>query len=257
MKTKTTLYDREFKSFALLSILVLFFLISVLVIFTRSYSYTRVPAYGYTLLILISVITVLISIAVSSVIAVSFTYRSKHVSRHFLWLIKIGMDFFMPNIISLSILLGYNKDAVRMFYIALNNIAVQSQMKKYSPGQILVLIPHCAQDSGCIHRITNDIGNCKRCGRCSIGKIAELAEKTGVCVSVVTGGTAALNAVSKNKPQLILASACERELVSGIIEVRRTPVIGMSNMRPNGPCSNTVVDVQSLEENLMRFISHD
>lgn len=257
MRTKTALLDKEFKSFVFISALVIFFLFLVLMIFIYNFFNTTVPAYEYTLLALMSIIIVLLLFMVSSVIAVSFTYRSKRVSLCFLWLVKIGMDFFMPHIIFLAMLLGYSKDAVRVFYINVNNIIVKSGTNKYSPKSILVLIPHCAQDSRCIHRITNDIGNCKRCGRCSIGKVAELAERTGICISVVTGGTAALNTVSKNKPCLILASGCERELVSGIIEVRKIPVIGMLNIRPNGPCNNTVIDVHSLEENLKHFISQD
>lgn len=255
MKAKTDTLGKELKSFVILSALVIFFLFSILALFINIYSNTTLPIYEYTLIVLISVIILLLLVIVPSAIAISFAFQNKCAGRYYLWLVKIGMDFLLPNIIFLSALLGFNKDAARTFYISINNILVRSGNRKYSPDSILLLIPHCAQDSKCIHRITNDIGNCKRCGRCTICKVAELAEKTGVCAAVVTGGSAALNMVSKKKPRLILASGCERELVSGMIEVRKVPVVGITNIRPNGPCNDTLIDLNILQETLEYFIS--
>ena len=54
------------------------------------------------------------------------------------------------------------------------------------------------------------------CGKCSIGKIRELAEKRNMHFSVATGGTLARQIVREYRPQAIVAIACERDLISGM-----------------------------------------
>ena len=98
------------------------------------------------------------------------------------------------------------------------------------------------QNSECEYKITFDTNNCKRCGKCTIGEILDIADEYRVKVKVVTGGTAARNLVGKEKPEIILSVACERDLSEGISEVSKIPVIGVLNTRPNGPCIDTCVD---------------
>jgi len=141
-------------------------------------------------------------------------------------------------------------DTVRRTYIDINNIIVESNNISYKPEDVLLLVPHCLQYSECKFRITIDINNCKACGRCSIGRIKTLAEREGVVVKVVTGGTAAREVVKKYRPKIILSVACERDLSEGIADVRGIPVIGVLNKRPNGPCFNTTVDTDEFEERL-------
>ena len=57
------------------------------------------------------------------------------------------------------------------------------------------------------------------------------------------------------RPNAILAVACERDLTSGIQDVFPMPVIGVLNRRPNGPCFNTSVDIDAIEEEIKTFIS--
>lgn len=68
-------------------------------------------------------------------------------------------------------------------------------------------------------------------------------------------GTLARQAVKKVRPKAILAVACERDLTSGIQDVFPMPVIGVLNRRPNGPCFNTSVDIDAIEEEIKTFIS--
>ena len=75
-----------------------------------------------------------------------------------------------------------------------------------------------------------------------------LAECSGCHFSVATGGTLARQIVQESRPQAIIAIACERDLVSGMQDVFPLPVLGLLNQRPNGPCFNTQVDVQALQQ---------
>jgi hypothetical protein len=109
------------------------------------------------------------------------------------------------------------------------------------------------QSKDCNNRITENISNCKRCGCCKVGELADLADLLGINVVVSKGGTAARNSVKEYMPDLILAVACERELVSGIGDVGGIPAIGVINQRPNGYCTNTTVDMTELKNILQEL----
>jgi hypothetical protein len=71
---------------------------------------------------------------------------------------------------------------------------------------------------------------------------------------VATGGTLARQIVYTTKPQAVLAIACERDLMSGIQDVYPLPAVGVLNIRPNGPCFNTHVDVEAVRRELEKII---
>jgi len=110
----------------------------------------------------------------------------------------------------------------------------------------LILLPHCLQHHECPWKITFDIENCRRCGKCDIAKLAEIAEFYNTEVRVATGGTLARKVVSDYRPTMILAVACGRDLSSGIIDSHPIPVFGIPNIRPFGPCFDTRVDVDEI-----------
>lgn len=60
--------------------------------------------------------------------------------------------------------------------------------------------------------------------------------------------------VYKTRPKAVLAIACERDLMSGIQDVYPLPAVGVLNIRPNGPCYNTHVDIEAVKEELAKII---
>jgi hypothetical protein len=48
--------------------------------------------------------------------------------------------------------------------------------------------------------------------------------------------------------------ACERDLSSGIQDSYPLPVFGVLNSRPQGPCYDTLVDLEKVEEALKTFL---
>ena len=48
--------------------------------------------------------------------------------------------------------------------------------------------------------------------------------------------------------------ACERDLSSGIQDSYPLPVFGVLNSRPHGPCYDTLVDLEKVEEALKTFL---
>jgi Protein of unknown function DUF116. len=100
---------------------------------------------------------------------------------------------------------------------------VNSRHEKYLPEELLILTPHCLQFNECKFKVTNDIDNCRRCGKCQVSDLIKLKEKYGVKVAVATGGTLARKVVKDIKPKAIIAIACERDLTSGILDVKKYP----------------------------------
>jgi hypothetical protein len=75
-----------------------------------------------------------------------------------------------------------------------------------------------------------------------------------VGLAVATGGTLARRIIVERRPKLIIAVACERDLSSGIQDSYPLPVFGITNHRPHGPCYDTEVDLERVEEALKLFL---
>jgi len=239
---KVKYLDKHIKKFTFFSTAAIFVFFACTFILISIYRFSSIILYKAILLFSIVVTIIATLFFIPIVLIIHSSYRRKHAGGIMLWGTKIGVRLLLPFTIFLTDLFKRDGNDLRRFYIELNNILVNSQKRKYSPQKILLLLPHCLQDSGCRHKITNDIGNCRNCGKCHIGEIKLMAEDVGVEVRIATGGTLARNIVAEKKPDIILAVACERDMASGIADVKDIPVIGLINERPNGPCNNTSVD---------------
>lgn len=160
----------------------------------------------------------------------------------------------LPLMTGVGRLFGISKDQVRRSFIEINNQLLLAQHPKALANELLLLMPHCLQFHECQFRITGNVIHCKRCGKCPIKGLAELSEKYGVGLAVATGGTVARRIVVERRPKLIIAVACERDLSSGIQDSYPLPVFGITNYRPNGPCFDTLVNLERVEEALKTFL---
>ncbi|WP_207727031.1 DUF116 domain-containing protein [Anaerosolibacter carboniphilus] len=169
-------------------------------------------------------------------------------------LVQYSMGAMYPRMMYITQLFGLDKDNIQKIFSEINNRLILSQRIQVKSEEILILLPHCLQKSDCKHKITNEISNCKRCGACDIDSLIALKEKYGVNIFVATGGTIARKIIKEQKPKAIIAVACERDLSSGILDVKGIPVIGLLNDRPEGPCINTRVKIDKAEEMIRYFI---
>jgi len=159
-----------------------------------------------------------------------------------------------PFMILMGKLVGVSKERVQQSFIELNNHLVRSNNHRTRPNQLLVLLPHCIQDFDCEIKITGNIRNCKGCGKCEIKDLIELSNQYQVKIAVATGGTLARRIIVENKPEAIVAVACELDLTSGIQDSYPIPVIGILNERPHGPCINTKVDIRKVRDAILDFL---
>lgn len=160
------------------------------------------------------------------------------------------LKMLFPVVLRVAKFFRIDKDKVIRSFIAVNNELVLEAIKNKKIDKLLVLLPHCIQLEDCDLKISKDISICKKCGKCDIGDLAKLAEKYILNIKVATGGTIARRLVKDSRPDLIIAVACERDMLSGIQDTYPLPVIGLLNDRPNGPCINTKVSVELIEKAL-------
>lgn len=144
--------------------------------------------------------------------------------------------------------LGLDQDWIKNSYIQVSNQLVKVRQRDKPLQRILILAPHCLQESECPYKVTASPANCQRCGKCLIPALQDLAQKYQAELRLVTGGTSARKVLKDTRPQGVVAIACERDLTSGIQDSMGLPVIGVINERPEGPCHNTRVDLVKVEE---------
>jgi len=204
--------------------------------------------------ILGGIFTLIIAVAffgiVNLVLAVSgMPYLSILQKQTYTWI-----NLLFPTAVRLGKLFGVTRRQLEGSFIAVSNLLFNRKQIRVPAERLLVLTPHCLQLASCPHKITRDPHNCKRCGGCDIGALVTLADEMGFHFFVATGGTLARQVVYKSRPKVVLAIACERDLMSGIQDVYPLPAVGVLNIRPNGPCYNTHVDMDEVRRQIERIV---
>lgn len=210
--------------------------------------------------LLFMILNILVWILILTILFSAFiTYRvilDKEVS---IKLMKINLNIFTKlfNMITyLSYIFDFSKDDIRKIYIKLNNSYIYKNKYNIDNKDILVLIPHCIQKNSCKLKVTSSINNCKSCGICNVSDLLKLNEKFGVEVFIATGGTLARKKIIEKRPKAVVAVACERDLTSGIQDIKNIPVLGVFNKRPNGPCFDTKIDIKEVEDAIIFLIGN-
>lgn len=131
--------------------------------------------------------------------------------------------------------------------VRLNNLSVRGRRTRVRANEILMLMPSCLQAAACGQNVVGDLAACRRCGRCRIGPLLELADRYGIERAIAKGGRVAVELARQPHIKAIVAVACEKELKSGIIACLPKAVVAVPNTRPNGPCRETDVDLEEVE----------
>ncbi|MDI6757222.1 MAG: DUF116 domain-containing protein [Endomicrobiia bacterium] len=167
---------------------------------------------------------------------------------------RIYIKIIFPLAHLLGRLLPAFRERIERKMIEANNRLIRAKLDGKTASAVLLLLPHCIQLSDCPHKITSNILNCRACGKCDVAGILSLERKYGIIIKVATGGRLAKKWVEDAAADLIVAVACERELIEGIMAVWPARVWALENYRPEGPCVNTRVDVSRLSDNLEEFL---
>ncbi|MDR0676393.1 MAG: DUF116 domain-containing protein [Elusimicrobiota bacterium] len=164
------------------------------------------------------------------------------------------IEFFYISSIIIGSISSQLKLKIRKIFIEINNFYTLKKYKKMKnkldtgKDKILILLPHCLQSSLCPYKITFDVNNCKMCGKCIISSFIKISKDKNLYIKVANGGTLARKAIKDVNPDITLAVACERDLVSGIYDAYPHFIYGILNSRPNGDCMDTSVDIKEIEK---------
>ena len=139
-------------------------------------------------------------------------------------------------VIGMGKLLGISPDRLTNSFLKIHNLFVSAVPALIPPERLLILAPRC------LTRENNVM-------------LRRLRDEYHFQMATVGGGTAARQKIREVKPKLILAIACERDLISGFKEINPfIPVIGFPNQRPEGPCKNTCIDLSSIEQTIRKCL---
>jgi len=179
------------------------------------------------LLVLLAIFLTTLSVALALVAIMLLTNwprstRASSLARRILAIVERGVFW-------LGRMLSINKDRLGHAFIRTNNALVRLAPQGLAPQRVLILLPRCLRKE-------------------QLDQARSLASTRGVEVAIVAGGEQARQRIWEKRPSLVIGVACERDLVSGIRDVRhRLSVLGIPNTRPNGPCRGTQINLTELE----------
>jgi hypothetical protein len=152
---------------------------------------------------------------------------------------EFSITFLVPVVFKLGQRIGISRDRLGNSFVKLSNTFIKFKTAKVDPERIMVLLPRCLQ------KPLRD-------------RITSISQALKIPVFTVPGGEMARKLVLENNPKAIIGVACERDLLSGIRDViKKVPVIGIPNQRPEGPCKNTRIDIKDFESALRIFLRKD
>ncbi len=170
-------------------------------------------------------------------------------------LLRWGLfKLFLPLMVLVGGIVRTPKIKIEQAFLVINNQMVRLMGRKIKPERILILMPHCIQFDDCKIKVTRNVENCAGCGKCEVGNLLDLAHEYGIDLFISTGGTVARRKVYEDRPQAVIAVACERDLTSGIQDAYPLPVYAIVNKRPHGYCMETGVDLVDVKEAIVGLL---
>lgn len=139
-------------------------------------------------------------------------------------------------------------------FIRLNNRVTRWRRVRVPPGRLLLLAAHCLQGGACGQNLNRGVDQCKGCGLCPVKGLLELRNRYGVQCRIAGGGRQALAFVKSADVDAVVAVACEKELVEGIVASFPKPVLAVTNTRPKGACHETQADLSAVEAAVREMI---
>ncbi len=132
--------------------------------------------------------------------------------------------------------IGVSRDRIGHSFITVSNSISRALKPRNRKENLLILLPRC---------LTKE----------QLQKINALKDVYPLTVHTVSGGELARKKVKEVRPTAVIGVACERDLVSGIRDVGTSfSVIGITNQRPEGPCKNTHIDMDTLIRSIEFFV---
>lgn len=129
------------------------------------------------------------------------------------------------------------RDKLTNSFLKVHNLFLGKKSLNTEAERLLLLLPRC---------LTKEANKSLR----------EMRDRYRIKLATVGGGSEARKKIREIRPKIIIAVACERDLLSGFKEVNtQIPVIGFPNKRPEGPCKNTCVNLHEIEQTIKNCLA--
>lgn len=222
--------------FIVFSSMVLFLIDAVLLILYYL-TYPRLVQFGHGIsAISLALIIIWILLTTMLIVQLGMTVYSGKNCFFFKKQIFFIFDLVFARVFKLARVLRISRDKVGHSFVLVSNAVVRAVEHSSKDKRIMILLPRC---------LTKE----------TIQEIYKIKETYPVEIFTVSGGELARKKVKEFNPSAIIGVACERDLVSGIRDVaHKIPVIGLPNKRPNGPCKDTIVDVDELRKTVEFYL---
>lgn len=172
---------------------------------------------GFSILILAIVVAEAISVARFGKSLLPYVWAEKFL---------LGL---LPKSVWLGRRFGISRDRVSNSFIKVHNVVLKAYANRLNVERLLVLVPRCLE-------------------RAARSQVVDRIDRLAAKMVTASGGEEARQAILENRPSLILAIACERDLISGLKDIgNRIPVLAIPNKRPQGPCKNTQLPIEELD----------
>ncbi|MEN6445986.1 MAG: DUF116 domain-containing protein [Candidatus Cloacimonas sp.] len=236
-----------FVGLSLLIVLLIFFFMVL-----GSYHNLGLSAWGnifYTLIFIL--IIVLIASWILTLISTHRKIKPRWLRIYLSWVLS---HIFYHLAMWISVLFFQKKTSMQESFLYFNNEIVVTNYQGMNSKNLLLLLPHCLQNSNCKIRINNNIVECQECGGCDMAKMKAITRDRQIKAAVASGGSLARKLVKDTHPDIIIAVACHRDLTDGVRESWRYPVYSVLNERPKGPCFETTVSSSVIDFAVNKFI---
>lgn len=142
---------------------------------------------------------------------------------------QIAASRILPLTLVIARRLGISRDRLGNSFVTFSNAIVKASHKPGN-GKTIILLPRCLK------------AELKK-------EVNIIAERANIGVFTTGGGGQARKIIIQERPSAIIGVACERDLISGIHDVApKMPTFGVTNKRPEGPCKNTLIDLDEVKK---------
>ncbi len=132
------------------------------------------------------------------------------------------------------------------------NQRVFRYLRKHPPRSVLLIMPRCLKRKGCPVDVRGSMTACQSCDcdGCPLSNVAHLTASYGVHALVAFRSHIAFDMARRERPDLIVATACDDRLVKALRSVPEipallTPLAGMERQ-----CINAVIDLTWVEDQI-------
>lgn len=151
----------------------------------------------------------------------------------------IALSGIIPWTVKAGKMFGLSKDRIANSVLQVGNRLTAVNQAMIERDELLILLPRC------LDKQTRD-------------DIKLMTSKYDVDFHICAGGQMARQLLTEKKPKGVIAVACERDLMAGVQDVKAAvPVIAIANKRPEGPCRNTLINMNEMENAIRMYLGKE